>query len=317
MDSSTFYNCSKLTSISIPNSVTYIGDQAFYGCSSLTSVTISDSVTRIGSDAFRDCSKLTSVTIPNSVTSIEDNAFRHCTNLESITIPSSVTSIGIGTIAECTKLTSINLDNKNKNFVTVDGVLYNADTTTLLGYPSGVTDTVFEIPNTVKKIQYGSITNCANLKRVIIPNSVTRIEWWAFTGCIKLDTLVIPNSVTYIGQGAFNNCNKLQAVYIPNSVTYMGDRAFKLCSSATFYCEAKAAPINWDNNWCESGATVIWQELDATDPDYPELAVNVDDFTFGVTSSVEPYTAKITGYTGTNPNVVLPRKVTIDGKFMP
>lgn len=203
---------------------------------------------------------------------------------------------------------------KTKKYVTVDGVLYNADTTTLIGYPSGVTDTVFEIPNTVKKIQYGSITNCANLKRVIIPNSVTRIEWWAFTGCNKLDTLVIPNSVTYIGQGAFNNCNKLQAVYIPNSVTYMGDRAFKLCSSATFYCEAKAAPTDWANNWCESSATVIWQELDATDPDYPELAVNVDDFTFTPTSSVEPYTAKITGYTGTNPNVVLPRKVTIDGK---
>ena len=131
--SHTFEDCKKLTSITIPNSVTYIGDQAFYGCSSLTSVTLSNSATRIGSDAFRDCSKLTSITIPNSVTEIEDNAFRHCSNLESITIPSSVASIGIGIIAECGKLTSINLDNKNKNFVTVDGVLYNADTTTLLG----------------------------------------------------------------------------------------------------------------------------------------------------------------------------------------
>ena len=83
-----------MTSVTIPNSVTSIGEYAFLGCSGLTSVTIPNSVTSIGGAAFYDCSGLTSVTIPNSVTSIGGGAFRGCSGLTSVTIPNSVTSIG-------------------------------------------------------------------------------------------------------------------------------------------------------------------------------------------------------------------------------
>ena len=75
-------------------SVTSIGDRAFYNCSGLTSVTIPSSVTSIGHYAFSDCSGLTSVTISNSVTSIGNFAFYNCSGLTSVTIPNSVTSIG-------------------------------------------------------------------------------------------------------------------------------------------------------------------------------------------------------------------------------
>ena len=76
-----FYNCSRLTSVTIPNSVTSIGGEAFYNCSSLTSVTIGNGVTNIGSHAFYNCSSLTSVTIPESVTSIGSYAFANCSSL--------------------------------------------------------------------------------------------------------------------------------------------------------------------------------------------------------------------------------------------
>ena len=89
-----FSDCRGLTSVTIPNSVTSIGEYAFLGCSGLTSVTIPNSVTSIGGAAFYDCSGLTSVTIPNSVTSIGGGAFRGCSGLTSVTIPNSVTSIG-------------------------------------------------------------------------------------------------------------------------------------------------------------------------------------------------------------------------------
>ena len=103
----TFANCSRLTSVTIPNSVTSIGGEAFYNCSSLTSVTIGNGVTNIGSHAFYNCSSLTSVTIPNSVTSINDYTFYNCSSLTSVTIPESVTSIGSYAFANCSSLTQL------------------------------------------------------------------------------------------------------------------------------------------------------------------------------------------------------------------
>ena len=106
---SAFSNCTGLTSVTIPNSVTNIGSQAFYNCSSLTSVTIPNSVTNIGSQAFYNCSGLTSLTIPNSVTSIGSSAFYGCSGLTSVTIPNSVTSICDNAFGSCNKLESVTI----------------------------------------------------------------------------------------------------------------------------------------------------------------------------------------------------------------
>ena len=102
-----FPGCSSLSSVTIPSGVTSIGGYAFSGCSSLTSVMIPDSVTSIGRSAFITCTGLTSVTIPNGVTSIVENTFYNCTGLTSVTIPSGVTSIGNYAFYNCNALTDV------------------------------------------------------------------------------------------------------------------------------------------------------------------------------------------------------------------
>ncbi len=106
-----FGNCSSLTSITIPNSVTRIGDRAFNCCSSFTDITIPSSVTSIGEWAFRGCRSLTNITIPNGVTSIGEEAFCACGHLKEITIPNSVIRIGDSAFNSCISLMSITISN--------------------------------------------------------------------------------------------------------------------------------------------------------------------------------------------------------------
>lgn len=106
----TFEYCSGLTSVTIPKSVTEIGDWAFNKCAGLTSILIPESVTSIGSCAFVGCTGLTSITIPSGVTEIGFCAFYECSSLKSVTIPNSVTTIYIGAFAECPSLTDIAYD---------------------------------------------------------------------------------------------------------------------------------------------------------------------------------------------------------------
>lgn len=102
-------DCTSLTSVEIPDTVTEIGEHTFAFCHTLTSVTIPDSVTRIGKSAFGGCSNLTSVTIPNSVTEMGAYVFDLCTSLTSVSIPNSVTEIGEGAFFSCTSLTSVSI----------------------------------------------------------------------------------------------------------------------------------------------------------------------------------------------------------------
>ena len=213
-----FIGCFSLQSITIPNSVTSIGDRAFIGCEFLQSVTIPNSVTSIGNRAFEQCKSLQSVTIPNSVKSIGDEVFSSCESLQSITIPNSVTSIGDEAFEYCESLQSITIPNS----VTKIGDEAFRWCTSLQS---------ITIPNSVKSIEDGAFYWCTSLQSITIPNSVTSIGDEAFSDCKSLQSITIPNSVTSIGDKAFSGCKSLQSVTIPNSVTKIGDEAFSSCES--------------------------------------------------------------------------------------
>ena len=149
-----FLNGEEVKDLTIPNSVTSIGNGTFSGCSSLTSITIGNGVTSIGGNAFSYCSSLTSVTIPNSVTSIGGYAFQRCSSLTSVTIGNSVTTIGYSAFSDCSSLTSVT------------------------------------IPNSVTSIGYYAFSDCSSLTSVTIPNSVTSIGDYAFYGCSSLTSII-------------------------------------------------------------------------------------------------------------------------------
>jgi uncharacterized repeat protein (TIGR02543 family) len=198
-------NYNDLTSVTIGNSVSSIGESAFYNCTGLTSVTIGNSVTSIGYNEFYDCSGLKSLAIPNSVTSIGGSAFSGCTGLTSLTIGNSVTSIGSNAFYDCTDLTSVT------------------------------------IGNSVTSIGEEAFRFCTSLTSVTIPNSVDSIGREAFSYCTGLTSVTIGNSVTSIGEKAFSYCTSLTSVIslrqIPPSVDYdvFGIFSGYIISSACLY----------------------------------------------------------------------------------
>ena len=287
-----FYDCSSLTSITIPNSVTSIGSSAFTNCSSLTSITIPNSVTSIGDDAFYGCSSLTSVTIPNSVTSIGDYAFEYYSSLTSVTIPNSVTSIGGWAFIYCSNLTSIVVESGNSTYDSrenCNAIIETATNTLIVGcqntiIPNSVTSigrgafsgcsslTSITIPNSVTSIGSSAFTNCSSLASISIPNSVTSIGSSAFWNCSGLTSVTIGNSVTSIGEEAFYDCDALTSITIPNSVTSIGVRAFQHCSALTSIAIPNSVTSIgiWAFEGCSSLKTVICEAIEV-----PELGDDV------------------------------------------
>ena len=175
-----FANCSVLTSVTIPNSVTFIGSEAFNGCSSLTSVTIPDSITSINDRVFSGCGGLTSIIIPNSVTRIGNGAFRDCGSLASVTIPESVTSIGYYAFGYCSSLTSVT------------------------------------IPNGVTTIEEGTFRECTSLASLRIGSSVDTIANQAFGDCTSLDTIImLPETAPVIFSNTFQDVRTNVPIFVP------------------------------------------------------------------------------------------------------
>ena len=188
--------------VEIPDTVTSLGDYAFHDFTKLKSIEIPNSVTTIGVEAFRQCSSLTSITIPEGVTSIENRAFDDCGSLTSISISDSVTSLGRMAF-DCSSLTSIDVSGNNKNYSSVDGVLFNKDKTELIQYPRKKEGTNYKIPNSVTNIGERAFCDCSSLTSITIPEGVTRIGDSAFSYFRSL------TNITYNGtQAQWNSINK-------------------------------------------------------------------------------------------------------------
>ena len=223
MDSDSFNNCDSLKSANIP----YSRINYFKQC---PNITLQHGVTTIKQDAFYGFTALESITFPDSVTSIEDFAFYGCTSLKSILLPSSIKGVGSNAFTKCTSLKSIIVDENNKIYADIDGVLFTKDKSTLIYCPEGKEGS-FVIPDNVTNIWDGAFHDCSLIREISIPNSVTSIGTLTFGECTSLSSVKIPNTITSIGAIAFRNCTSLTSIIIPDSVTSIGGGAFYGCTA--------------------------------------------------------------------------------------
>ena len=199
---SPFYNMPTIKSVTLPNSVTSIGDDAFAGCTSIEKLDLN--CAEIG-NWFSGATYLKEVLIGDNVTSIGDNAFKGCSGLEKVCINDLTAWCGI-------------------DFGSADAnPLYYANNL----YLNDELLTELSIPITVPGIKDYAFYNCASLTSVVIPNSVTSIGDDAFAGCTSIEKLDL--NCAEIGNW-FSGATYLKEVAIGNNVTSIGDNAFKGCS---------------------------------------------------------------------------------------
>ena len=265
-----FYNCDSLTSITIPSSVTSIGERAFYNCSNLTSITIPSSVTSIGDWAFSDCSSLISVTIPSSVTSIGSNAFYGCDLLIIYCEAKEQPNGWSDDWNDCPVIW-----NCNNNNVANDGYIYFLNDGIRYKLRDGVATTTRQPTNVSGEI---IIPESIMYKNTIY--SVTSIGNYAFYGCSSLMSISIPNSVTSIGDSAFSNCSSLASIVIPDSVMSIGSSAFDNCVKLIDYKDGVGYVCNWVVVCYNDVADVLL---------LPHGTVGIADYVFGY-SSIESIT---------------------------
>ena len=198
--------------------VTSIGNDAFSNYSFLD-------------DEFSNCDNLTSVNLPNSITSIGDNAFAWCDSLTSINLPNSVTCISGNPFCSCNHLRAIRVSPTHPFLATIDGVLFEKSTKTLLCHPCSLDNSTYAIPEGIISIGKEAFYSCDKLTSVSLPDSITTIGDGAFAWCESLTSINLPNSVTSIGRGAFRFCNSLINISLPNSVTSIDGLTFRSCHS--------------------------------------------------------------------------------------
>jgi len=178
----------------LPDGITNIGDAAFLSCSGITNLTFPTNLNSIGLGTFSKCTGIAgNVTFPNSLVSVGLSAFEKCSKITSFTFPISLTTIGKYAFSDCFALIEFIIPVENQSFSTIDGTLFNKDQTTLIQYPAG------------KKGNY------------ILPNTVIHIGEYAFCGCSGITSLSISSSLTTIGSSAFSVCPSLTEFIVPET----------------------------------------------------------------------------------------------------
>ena len=212
---SAYYYCTKITGITFSKKVTQIKPAAFWGCSGLKSISLPSKLTYIESGTFNACYKLKKVTFPSTLKTIDSLAFNACYRLKSVTIPKKVTIIDDSAFEECVNLNKVTIKST---------VLTELGEAAFSSCPSLATMT---LPSSVKTIGKYAFSGCAALTKINIPSKVTSLSTGVFSYCTSLTALTIPKKVTTFGASCFDGCSALKKVKITGTVLKkVGNYAF-------------------------------------------------------------------------------------------
>lgn len=245
-----FRGCTELASVALGNDITEIGEKVFTGCRSLNNIVLPDNISSIGNNAFYGCTSLRNITIPKNIITIDNSLFRNCTGLQNITIPNSVISIRESAFENCAALQEITIPEsvetiENYAFKGCSALKYfygkfaSSDNRALIidkvlvVYAIGHTDTGYNIPSEITKIEDYAFFQCKALKNITIPDSVTAIGASAFRACSALTDITLPDHIKSIEEATFKECSLLKVINMSEGITYIGKEAFKECSSLT------------------------------------------------------------------------------------
>ena len=205
--------------------VSAIGMNAFTGNNVITDLVIPKGVTTLNWYSFNTCENLETVTLPDSLEFIDSWAFERCSRLKTINVPANVTRINGGAFAQNSSMTSITCDPANKNYVSVNGVLFTKDMKELVAYPGGIQGE-YTVLATVNHIGDAAFYGALGLDSVTILGNLDFIGFEAFAECSKLTDVAIRDGVNYVGYWAFRGCDGIKTLTVPQSVTNIGNQAF-------------------------------------------------------------------------------------------
>ena len=267
IESYAFYGCRDLTELTLPQSLTFLGEYAL-ACSGLNTVTIPNGITelatgllynsdittvslpqgltKIDTEAFYSCDLLQDIQIPNSVTTIGNSAFRDCYTLQTVNFPEGVELIDDYAFSGCSGLIKVSIPNSIRQvgtqaFGSCRELMYGYS----LGAPGrylgneetpclvlmGVSDdevSRITVDKDTKVIADSALASCCELSSLTLPEGLVTIGDYSLYCCESLRSLTIPSTVTYIGEYSFEK-GRLTEIIIPASVQKIGDYAFRNC----------------------------------------------------------------------------------------
>ena len=279
----TFYNCSGLTHMVVPENVTSVPHSAFAYCTNLVGIHFGTNVASLGQDAFSQCTSLASLTFPDSLRSIGWGAFGYCSSLSTIEFGTNVEDIGNSAFASCYQLSSLWLPDSLKTiqssaFATCSAlgtVHFGSSLSQLAGdafknchqlvaYEVSPQNTNFQsLDGVLFDRDYTTLLRCPlGFPGVYaVPASVTEIGPEAFYDCARLSGIVLPASVASIGYNAFQGCTGLTSMTFPAGVTNVQPFALAWCgTNLTSVFFAGNAPDGMDESdfYGDAMATVYY-----------------------------------------------------------